>query len=206
MCGRFALGALSEDIKQKFQLFDMPILRPRYNIAPGQYIPVIRNWGKLELMLWGLTPKWLTNKDGGGYINAKLETADEKPAFKYAVKKQRVLIVADGFYEWKPCNNYKQPYYVKRKDGDVFCFAGIWDNDGCAILTTQASGDFAALHERAPCIISSTDYQAWLHDKWGFDAFSARLARETLVEYKFFPVSTQVNSPSNDNKSCISQL
>ena len=93
MCGRFALSAEPKTIFEHFALTQNAVLIPRYNIAPSQVIPTIRIPGQLEFLVWGLRPKWL--KEGQhSFINARMETIIEKPAFKYAFKQQRCLIVA----------------------------------------------------------------------------------------------------------------
>src|SRR5215467_8279066 len=103
---------------------------PRYNIAPTQPVPVIRQHPKepvrqLSLMKWGLIPNW--SKDPSiatATINAKSETAATKPAFRDPLKFRRCLIPADGFYEWKRTATGKQPFCFEVENGALFAFAG----------------------------------------------------------------------------------
>jgi putative SOS response-associated peptidase YedK len=112
----------------------LPLLRPRYNIAPSQFVACIRtNPESLERecveLRWGLVPSWAKDPSiGNKLINARGgETVAEKPAFRKAFKHQRCLVLADGFYEWKRAGKTKQPYYIRFKDGRPFAFAGLWE-------------------------------------------------------------------------------
>ena len=106
MCGRFTASFEFREIKIRFSLQrDIPLLVPRYNIAPSQEVPVIvQNDGKNELMpmKWGLVPAWSSDKSiGERMINARAETITEKPSFRRLVESKRCVIPADGFYEWR---------------------------------------------------------------------------------------------------------
>ena len=124
---------------------------PRYNIAPTQPIPVIRQNPKetvreLSLMRWGLIPSWAKDSSAAAkMINARSETAATKPAFGDALKSRRCLIPADGFYEWMRTGKGKQPHCFEVNDGQLFALAGLWDRwknpngnwiKTCSILTT----------------------------------------------------------------------
>ena len=124
MCGRFTLRSNLNLILQQFALDEVPDLTPRYNIAPTQAIPVIRataSGRELAMLRWGLIPSWSKDdKMGNRLLNARSETAAEKPSFRTAFRRRRCLVVADGFYEWKKIGNGKagsgkgppkQPYY-----------------------------------------------------------------------------------------------
>ena len=144
MCGRFSLTVTTEIIKTHFQLDHLDAKEfnhnPRYNIAPSQSIPVILNDSNNKriicLMRWGLIPHWAKEQSGYKMINARLETIEQKPAFRESFFQRRCLIPADGFYEWKKQNGSKQPMRILLPDEDVFAFAGIWDywsSDGSTI-------------------------------------------------------------------------
>ncbi|RME06994.1 MAG: SOS response-associated peptidase, partial [Anaerolineae bacterium] len=159
MCGRFTLTLTPEALQRAFPWLTFPPgiqqMQPRYNIAPSQPVAVVPNDGqnRLDFFIWGLVPFW--SKDPKrAFINARAETVAEKPAFKAAFRYRRCLILADGFYEWKPlAGRRKQPYYIHHKDGSPFAFAGIWERwsspDGselltCAIITTAPNDLMAA--------------------------------------------------------------
>ena len=79
---------------------------PRYNIAPTQNVPIIRQNAKepvreMSFVRWGLIPSWAKESSvAAKMINARSETASTKPAFRDALKYRRCLIPADAFYEW----------------------------------------------------------------------------------------------------------
>jgi putative SOS response-associated peptidase YedK len=146
---------------------------PRYNLAPTQPVPVIRQDPKepvrhLSLVRWGLVPSW--SKDGSGaarMINARSETASTLPAFREAFRSRRCLVPADGFYEWQRTGKAKQPFCFEVNDGDLFAFAGLWDCsrgptgtvlETCSILTTTPN----TIHDRMPVIVDPDAYDLWL--------------------------------------------
>lgn len=153
MCGRYTLTSY-DPLERAFGL-DAPPLPgpPRYNIAPGQVVAIIHNQPArvLSAAQWGLVPAWARDPAiGHKLINARAETAAEKPAFRDALRTRRCLVVADGFYEWqrppgdmgeqpdtRPGNRAgrvsrasragrKTPYYVRRISREPFGMAGLW--------------------------------------------------------------------------------
>jgi len=133
MCGRFTLTSSAKVLKDFFPLLDMPEIQPRYNIAPTQPVLAVRHLPQhprpeIATLRWGLVPHWADDiKIGYSLINARSETAASKPAFREPFRDRRCLILADGFYEWQKVDGRKQPYYIRRKDGKPFAFAGLWD-------------------------------------------------------------------------------
>src|SRR5262249_32243718 len=131
MCGRFTLRTSPQDVAEEFDLSELPLFAPRYNIAPSQSIAAVRvehGQRRLAMLRWGLIPFWATDpKLASQLINARGETAAEKPAFRDPFRKRRCLIVADGFFEWKKNGKVKQPFHIRRSDGRPFAFAGLWD-------------------------------------------------------------------------------
>src|SRR5215469_11425167 len=152
MCGRYRLSRRKQMLEERFDAdFGDDEWTPRYNIAPTQPVPVLRQHPKepkrvISLMRWGLIPSWAKDASGAaGMINARSETAVEKPAFRDPMKLQRCLVPADGFYEWLRTGTSKQPFCFEVNAGELFAFAGLWDRwrdpDGrwirsCSILTT----------------------------------------------------------------------
>ncbi len=134
MCGRFMLRAPADQLAMLFGLSSEPVLVPRYNIAPTQPVGLVRmdkatqerEWA---LAIWGLIPSWAKDPSiGARMINARSETAAEKPSFRAAYKRRRCLIPTDGFYEWQKLGSRKQPFYISMADGDPFAFAGLWEH------------------------------------------------------------------------------
>ena len=136
MCGRFLLHAPVDTLRRAFGFAERPNLRPRYNIAPTQTVPVVRRKDdgggrELALVRWGLIPSWAKDASiGGRLINARAETVAEKPAFRGAFRERRALVPADGFYEWqkREGSKLKQPLLIRRRDGQPFAFAGLWEH------------------------------------------------------------------------------
>ncbi len=160
MCGRFVLAAPPEEVRRVFGYQEQPNFPPRYNIAPTQPIAMVARFeGQRRFMLvrWGLIPSWV--KDPAAFtllINARSETAAEKPAFRAAMKYRRCLIPASGFYEWRrPASGPKEPFYIRPADGSIAAFAGLFETysskdgseiDTAAILTTDANSSFSWIH------------------------------------------------------------
>jgi putative SOS response-associated peptidase YedK len=152
MCGRFRLSRRKELIEEYFDTDPSDVeWSPRYNIAPTQFIPSIRqnpeqSKRSLSVMQWGLVPSWLDGSSAGTKLfNARTETVATKPSFRSALKDRRCLIPADAFYEWRKVPKGKQPYCFEVNEGALFAFAGIWEPSGrpnshpvdtCCILTT----------------------------------------------------------------------
>ncbi|HXU34329.1 MAG TPA: SOS response-associated peptidase, partial [Thermoanaerobaculia bacterium] len=132
MCGRYTLTTPPELIADLFEIEGVPTFAPRWNVAPTQEAAVVRvpapgEKRRLDFLRWGLVPAWAEDPSiGNRMINARAETAAEKPSFKRSLQKQRCLVVADGFYEWRKDGKVKQPIWTHRKDGRPFAFAGLW--------------------------------------------------------------------------------
>ena len=217
MCGRYTLTADAESIQLAFNLDDVSgWTQPRYNIAPSQLVPVITNRDStvLSLLKWGLVPSWAKDpKIGNRMINARSETVAEKPSFRSAFKRRRCLIPADGYYEWAKRERKKVPTYIKRTDREIFAFAGLWENwkqpDGswlssCTILTTEANEAIRPIHHRMTVMIEPEDYETWLSDRELMpDEYLPLLAGCSPDKLHTYEVSTQVNSPANDNPTVI---
>ncbi len=219
MCGRFTLTADPAALQAAFPNFSFPPqYAPRYNIAPGQPIMVIANAAphRADFFAWGLVPFWAKDPSPGSrMINARAETLAEKPAFRGPLKYKRCLILADGFYEWKAVEGKKVkiPYFIRLASGKPFAFAGLWDEwhapDGgrlrsAVIITTAPNALMSALHNRMPVILSESDYALWLDP-------APRAATDLLPllhpypadAMHAYPVSTLVNSPTNDRPECV---
>jgi putative SOS response-associated peptidase YedK len=215
MCGRYTLSTPAGRLAEEFQLDNTVEITPSYNVAPTQQVAaVLEDEGgrRLEMLRWGLVPSWAEDPEiGARMINARSETAPEKPSFRSAFRRRRCLIAADGFYEWKRENGGKQPYYFRMQDGRPFAFAGLWESwekgDGilrtCTILTTRANPVLEDIHERMPVILPPDAYNAWLDP----DADREELGELTIPypgdDLETYPVSRFVNSPRNNDERCI---
>ena len=150
MCGRFTLHTPAAQIRESFNLPDLPAreLKPRYNIAPNQDVAIIRDTGtgrEMVMARWGLIPGWSKeSRTKYSTINARIESVAEKPTYRTPFKRRRCLIPADGFYEWKQDAGNKVPHHIRMQDGKVFAFAGLWDyweGEGDSIESCKQGSD-----------------------------------------------------------------
>jgi putative SOS response-associated peptidase YedK len=219
MCGRYRLSRRKELLEQHFYTaaWDED-WTPRYNIAPTQQVPMIRQHPKepirqISTMGWGLIPHWARDTSGAASaINVRSETAAHKPAFRDPLRLRRCLIPADGFYEWKRTATSKQPFCFEVNDGDLFAFAGLWDGwkdangrwlKTCAILTTTANAVSSAVHDRMPVILDPASYDVWLDPAvQDVAAVSELLKPFDPGVMRCYPVSTRINHVANDDAEC----
>ena len=233
MCGRFTNRFTWKELHERLDLVGSPLnLRPRYNVAPGQDVAVAcaacpgprsgeASEGRtLAMLRWGLIPTWAKDPViAWKLINARSETAAEKPSFRSAFRHRRCLIPADRFYEWKRRGGTRQPWLFGLRDGAPLVFAGLWERwtvpegaaltgslaerspgdavETCTILTTAANETVAPVHGRMPVILPPVAWDAWLAgnqvplEPYPADAMTAH------------PVSTHVNRPANDDPRCV---
>ncbi|MDX2257282.1 MAG: SOS response-associated peptidase [Hyphomicrobiaceae bacterium] len=213
MCSRYSLTSPHEAVRATFGASNIEAFPPRYNIAPTQPVVIVRNGTKgqreLTLVRWGLIPSW--SKDPrklSTMINARSETAAEKPSFRGAMRHRRCIVPADGFYEWTGKTGAKQPHLIHRADGAIMAFAGLWEHwigaDGSeietmAILTTAANREMALIHDRMPVLLPAETHEDWLDCRSGRAEFAAGLCRPApdgllVIE----TVSRALNNPRNE--------
>jgi putative SOS response-associated peptidase YedK len=217
MCGRYTFTFTAESLAEAFGMvppgFD---IRSGHNIAPGQYIVIVRpEKGRrvADVAFWGLIPGWV--KDPNAFskpINARGETLEEKPTFRAAFKRKRVIIPASGFFEWKATGLTKQPFYIHPVDGELFAFAGLmedWQGPGgevmvsACIITTEPNELMAGIHRRMPVILPR---EAW--DVWLDPSAQTRDVRPLLVPFPSelmaaHPVNPAVGNVRNDSPELI---
>jgi len=178
MCGRYRLSRRKQLVGEYFDTVPGDEdWTPRYNIAPTQPVPVIRQNPKeprreMSLVRWGLIPSWAKESSGAArMINARSETVATKPAFRDALKFRGCIIPADGFYEWQRTEKAKQPYCFEVNKGELFAFAGVWERwkdpsgnvvETCSILTTAPNAVTVAIHDRMPVVLEPDSYDLWL--------------------------------------------
>lgn len=214
MCGRYTLTSPIDRLIDEFGLAGADgDLHPNFNVAPTQEVAAVvaeNGVRRLEMLRWGLVPSWADDPGiGARMINARSETAPEKPSFRGAFRRRRCLIPADGFYEWKREEGGKQPFYIHMGDGRPFAFAGLWEswNDGeirsCTILTTSANDLVGPVHERMPVILPAGDRDAWLDPEAEREELASLLRPYPGDDLETFPVSRFVNSPRNNDERCV---
>jgi putative SOS response-associated peptidase YedK len=212
MCGRYELSSHPTAIALAFGLPHPPEVHPRYNIAPMQQVPIIRQTAASERELvqvrWGLVPRWAKDTTiGARMINARAETLATRGAFRYARARHRCLVPVNGFYEWQRRRAGKQPLHIGMRDGKPFGLAGLYERwlspagevlDTCTIVTASACESLRHIHERMPVIVPDTEYARWLDCSNPDDVADllGTWSGETLHAY---PVSTRVNAVRNDD-------
>ena len=217
MSGRYSQSASFEVLRNRFGL-DLASLdiRPRYNIAPGQVVPlaVAGKSRYLKAMRWGLIPSWVKDFSfGEGSFNVRAETLMEKTSFKSSFQKRRCLVLADGFYEWEKQGRTRLPHYVTLKSRAAFFFAGLWEPERAdtpaafAIVTTAPNALLQPIHDRMPVMLGPNSGPAWLGDEPLAAAQLARLGRPLRADLMTsHRVDPQVNNVRYEAPDCIASI
>lgn len=219
MCGRYMMTSPVDAMQQLFRFEERPNLPPRFNVAPTQDVPIVRlrksgEGRELALVRWGLIPYWAKDPAiGNKLINARAESVATKPAFREAFRRRRCLVPANGFYEWEKRGRTRQPWLIRRKDGELLAFAGLWEvwrNDkgerihSCTIVTGEPNAVAGRFHDRMPVILDPDDYERWLRAE---PEDALRLLGPCPDAWlEAYPVSPRVNSPANDDPELIEPL
>ena len=216
MCGRYWLTSPTDVLISRFRVRGEPVpLRPRWNAAPGQDLPVVRlsetGARVLEPMRWGLIPSWVADpSDAGRPINARAETAATKPSFRESFSRRRALVPADGFYEWRRRGPESVPFAFRARSRETFALAGLWDEwhprEGpplrtFALLTTTASADVAPVHDRMPVILERGAEELWLDSGLEGARLHELLRPLPAGALESFVVSSRLNSSRVDDPS-----
>jgi putative SOS response-associated peptidase YedK len=216
MCGRFTLHLSPELIAEIFRVPFLADFVPRFNVAPSQSQPVVRQTTEgrqIVQMKWGLIPHWAQDsRMGYSMINARAESLDVKPAFRGSFHSQRCLVVADGFYEWRHEGKTKEPFYITLKNGGVMAFAGLWDHwqnqdgeivESFTIITCDSNELVSKLHNRMPVVIYQKNYSTWLNPATPLENVKKLLLPYPAERMTLWKVSSLVNSPKIDSEECI---
>jgi putative SOS response-associated peptidase YedK len=227
VCGRFVSTSSAADLADHFGAAPPPVddLEPRYNVAPTDDVLGVRatdGGRRLEAFHWGLVPWWAESpKVGARMINARAETVATKGAFKDAFTHRRVLVPADGFYEWAAVDGSrrKQAYFVHAPDDQPYAFAGLWerwrdrDRDGSdelrstTIITTTANAPMAAIHDRMPVILPRDAWEVWLDPgEADVDELSALLRPAAAEVTELRPVGPDVGNVRNDGPDLVAPV
>jgi putative SOS response-associated peptidase YedK len=226
VCGRFALYDPPSDLAARFGIDEVLAedLPSRWNVAPTQPVYAVATsrdgaTRRLRTVRWGLVPTWAKDPTiGSRFINARLETIETARPYRAAFERRRCLIPANGFYEWKKSTEpgrrrAGQPFYAFDPDGAPLALAGVWEiwydaEDvalrSAAIITTAATGELAAIHDRMPVIVEQSDWERWLVPS-ALDAglLSSLVVPEAAGRLVVVPVSTRVNSAANEGADLI---
>ena len=219
MCGRFSIFADPERLAERFDA-SLPEegLRPRYNAAPTQNLPVILNEDErhIQLLRWGLVPFWAEDPAiGSRMINARSETLAEKPSFRTPLKKRRCLVLADGFYEWQKTPDGKVPMRITLKTGEPFAMAGLWETwkeptgdllRTFTIITTSPNDLLEPIHNRMPVILPREHEAIWLDNDADQGIWLDMLRPYPAELMTAYPVSKRVNYVGNDDQEVVQSV
>ena len=210
-----------------------PAFTPRYNIAPTQWSPVILQLkeqpAQIRWMRWGLVPSWAKDTDRAArLINARIETAFEKPSFRDAWLSRRCVVLVDGYYEWRRVGkSAKEPYLFRLKDGEPMAFAGLWERwsapkerdnaEGIkelltfTVLTTSPNSLAATVHDRMPVILDRQTATKWLAESVSYSAKHASSAQNWMSPYpaekmEAIAVSSKVNRAQAEGRELIAPV
>lgn len=212
MCGRYTLYD-TDNIDHRFGVEVDHAIKPNFNVAPTQSMPVIRNVGgnkQIEFMYWGM-PRMIGKDIVKEIINTRSDKAFSR-FWKKQVTQKRILVPANGFYEWKKSDNGKTPYLITLPSQEMYAFAGIWnswnDKDGhefnaYSIMTSEPNAEMRSVHDRMPVILHKEDEEKWLSDELSEDEIQELLWTPEDGYLKMFEVSRDVNNVKNNDKSLI---
>ncbi len=224
MCGRYVRSSGAQSVREQFGVEaevgpqEHADWRPRFNVAPGQWAPVVRVVDarrQIAWLRWGLVPPWAHADLGQRSINARAETVGRLPSFRAAFRARRCVVPADAFYEWQavPGAKHKQPWCIRRRDGALLAMAGLWEHwqprgaeqalESFSVITTQASGWMAPVHARMPAILDREGVAAWLQASTPAEILQALLcpAPEEILER--YPVGQAVGNPRHEGPQLI---
>jgi putative SOS response-associated peptidase YedK len=206
MCGRFSIITL--DLEGRFNAKLNFEIKPRYNIAPSEDVPIILNENPKEFIKakWGLIPHWAKDeKIGYKMINARAETLQKRSAYKTQFKHHRCIIPADGFYEWKHVGSKKIPFRITKPNNSLFAFAGLYatwkDLISFTIITTTPNSIVKPIHDRMPVILEKKDEETWL--KENNTEKLQKLLKPTSQKLKTTQISDKINSSKNEGKDVL---
>lgn len=200
-------------------------IAPSWNVAPTQEAPIVR-WAvrggregrEMVWARWGLVPSWATDESiGSRMVNARAETAPDKPAFRAAMKQRRCIVPISGFYEWqKSGEGPKRPWYIFRADERIMLLAGLWESwtggregpqrpalESFTVLTTSANAAVAPIHDRMPVILETEQIGPWLDPDAGPEEVRRLLAPAADGVLEMYRVGTGVNSPRRNDAHLI---
>ncbi|WP_244813723.1 SOS response-associated peptidase [Caballeronia sp. Lep1P3] len=232
MCGRISQYRLPMHyaqrlhLKNPFVLVDADDRRPGYNLSPGTHPLAVYPDESIRAVHWGYCPPWAREKKLPQTINARVETASTSAYFRELWRKARVLVPADGWFEWRvepragdpAARPVKQPYFIRRADGEPMFLAALTSvtrdehagvpGAGFVIVTSKADEGLVDVHDRRPLVFSASAGRRWL------DAATTPAELQSLVgtdgepasRFVWYRVSSDVNRTANDEPRLIEPI
>jgi putative SOS response-associated peptidase YedK len=216
MCSRFTQVGVGPLLADLLGLPD-PGRPARYNVAPTQEVAAVRVEAgdrRLALLRWGLLPRWADDPSlASRLINARSETAADKPAFRDALRRRRCVVPADGFFEWSGPPRDRRPWLIRRRDQAPFALAGLWERwappgqaprETFTILTTVPNEVVARLHDRMPVVLPPGAFDPWLDPALEDPAALSRWwTPAPAADWEAVAVGSRVNRTDAEGPDCI---
>jgi putative SOS response-associated peptidase YedK len=204
--------------------------RPGYNLSPGTHPLAVYPDETIRAVHWGYCPPWALQRKLPQTINARVETASTSAYFKHLWKKARILIPADGWFEWrieprpgdaatKPYKQpYKQPYYIQRADSEPMFLAALTSvqsetdaaapGAGFVIVTAAADEGLLDVHDRRPLVFSATTARRWLDAEASAEDIDKLVKSDGVpaAQFVWHRVTMDVNRATNDEPRLIEPL
>lgn len=178
---------------------------------------------RLQAMKWGLIPFWTKRQPDYGSMMRTINCRDDSLSTSGGMwntmkQRKRCIVICEGFFEWQKKNNGKEkiPHFIKRKDGQLMCFAGLWD---CVkyenaedklytytIITTSSNKQLDWLHDRMPVIFDngSSAINEWLDPgRAEWSAELQKLLKPYPGELEYYPVDQAVGKVGNNSPSFV---
>jgi putative SOS response-associated peptidase YedK len=202
MCGRYTVFSTYAEMQAHFGLENNINFPASYNAAPSQKLPIVIG-NRIQLATWGYVPEWGRSKDIKAQINARSETAAEKPFFLAGFQARRCLVPTNGFYEWEKTRGGKQPWYFYHRQG-LMAFAGLYCDGTFCILTKESGVRIAQVHGRMPVVVPKERYGYWFNaDPQSAALLIRKIGSREIDGYK---VSARVNAPANNEATLIERM
>jgi putative SOS response-associated peptidase YedK len=222
MCGRFSQQRPTSELAEIFDAEDL-VDAPggQFNVAPTDDAAVVVQREETRAVTayrFGLIPHWADSaKVGNRMINARAETMERSPAYRYAVRHRRCLVPVDAFYEWQRDGKIKRPFAITTPDGKPIALAGLWsgwrdpDTDqlvrSFAIVTTAPNDLLRPIHDRMPVVVAEADWDRWLDPKLDDPAkLKDLLVPADDAALEAYPISRLVNDVRNDGPQLLEPI
>lgn len=193
--------------------------RPLFNVSPGTYPAIMHTLDAgvpaLDTLHWGYQPSWAVEKKIPMSINARLESATTKPYFRHMFRERRIIVPADGWYEWTGEKGHKQPWYIRLKSNQPMFLAAICNlrvepaeegkHAGFVIVTAAADGGMVDVHDRRPVVFSAEDARIWMDNDAPPEQAESLAGHQSLPvdAFEWYRVSTAVNKPGHNAEILI---
>lgn len=205
MCTRFSFAISGEKLRRQFNLSVKDELQQSYNIGAGQYAYVLTHLApELQIFRWGLVPYWAKEEQTGNLlIQAQAENINTSISFRLPIRRQRCLIFADSYYEWKGGQRSGSPFRVLYPDSSIMTFAGVWEQwerpeggkpvRSFALITVPSNAEMRPLNERMPLLLRHADEWArWLDTETPLNRVLSMLQTPPDGLLQSYPVANRV--------------